>query len=90
MMFVGDKGKILAGFNIEDPRHPSRKEDARLSGPEAAVPARERDPLAGPNEFMAACRGLSLRRRISRHAGPISEAFNLAGGLAARRPADRV
>jgi hypothetical protein len=37
-----------------------------------------RDPLRGPTEFVAACRGGQPSSADFMHAGPISDAFNLA------------
>jgi hypothetical protein len=68
MMFVGDKGKILAGFTLEDPRIIQEKK-MRAAG---------KDPLRGVTEFVAACRGGQPSSADFRHTGPISEAFNLA------------
>ena len=78
MMFVGDKGKILAGFNIEDPRLIPEKKMRDYAGPKPPFQHVEKDPLAGPNEFIAACRGIKPSSADFSHAGPISEAFNLA------------
>jgi hypothetical protein len=78
MMFVGDKGKILAGFLIEDPRIIPEKKMREYQGPKPAFEAKTRDPLRGPTEFAAACRGVQPSPADFAHAGPISEAFNLA------------
>jgi hypothetical protein len=78
MMFVGDKGKILAGFLIEDPRIIPEKKMREYQGPKPAFEAKQRDPLHGPTEFVAACRGVQPSPADFAHAGPISEAFNLA------------
>jgi hypothetical protein len=78
MMFVGDKGKILAGFWIEDPRIIPEKKMRDYQGPKPAFEAKQRDPLHGPTEFVAACRGVQPSPADFSHAGPISEAFNLA------------
>jgi hypothetical protein len=78
MMFVGDKGKILTGFLIEDPRIIPEKKMREYQGPKPPFEAPPRDPLRGPNEFVAACRGGQRSSADFMHAGPISEAFNLA------------
>ena len=88
MMFVGDKGKILAGFLIEDPRIIPEKKMREYQGPKPAFEHKERDPLRGPTEFVAACRGVQPSPADFAHAGPISEAFNLAA--AALRAGRRV
>jgi hypothetical protein len=88
IMFVGDKGKILAGFLIEDPRIIPEKKMREYQGPKPAFEARQRDPLHGPTEFVAACRGVQPSPADFSHAGPISEAFNLAA--AALRAGRRV
>jgi hypothetical protein len=78
MMFVGDKGKILTGFLIEDPRIIPEKKMREYQGPKPAFQPAVRDPLRGPNEFVAACRGGQPSSADFSHAGAISEAFNLA------------
>jgi|HubBroStandDraft_1064217.scaffolds.fasta_scaffold23254_1 hypothetical protein len=78
MLFVGDKGKILAGFLIEDPRIVPEKKMREYGGPKPAFAANVKDPLRGPTEFVAACRGGQRSSADFLHAGPISEAFNLA------------
>jgi hypothetical protein len=75
MMFVGDKGKILTGFLLENPRILSESKMREYQGPK---PAAERDPLQGVTEWVAACRGGKPSSGEFLHAGPISEAFNLA------------
>jgi hypothetical protein len=78
MMFVGDKGKILAGFLVEDPRIIHEKRMREYQGPKPAFQPAPKDPLHGPTEFAAACRGIRPSSADFLHAGPISEAFNLA------------
>jgi len=77
MMFVGDKGKILAGFLIEDPRLIPEKKMREYQGPKPAFQPRPKDNMQGA-EFAAACRGGQRSSADFMHAGPISEAFNLA------------
>jgi hypothetical protein len=89
MMFVGDKGKILAGFRVENPRLiPER----RMSGYPAPEPPRrqQRQPgetSPGIRQWMAACKGDKTQSAGSfLNAWPISEAVNLyAVALRTRR-----
>lgn len=83
MMFVGDKGKILAGFRLESPRLIPQ---ARMKGIEAPpAPVRPRNdgseppPLSpGLTQWVAACRGDKQHSPGSfLHAGGLSEAVNL-------------
>ena len=79
MMFVGDKGKILAGFRVESPR---LIPEGRMQGkpaPEAPV-RRQREPgqvSAGIRQWIAACKGGQQSPGSFVNAGPISEAVNL-------------
>ena len=77
MMFVGDKGKILAGFRVESPRLiPSR----RMRGQQVAEPPARREPgeiSPGIRQWIAACRGGQQSPGSFLNAGPISEAVNL-------------
>ena len=82
-MFVGDKGKILAGFNVENPRLIPRARMKRHPPPPPA-PTRadggpETPPLSpGLTQWVAACRGDKQHSPGSfLNAGPISEAVNL-------------
>jgi hypothetical protein len=89
MMFVGDKGKILAGFYVDDPRLiPER----RMSGyPAPAAPRQQQrgpyQPSPGIKQWMAACRGAKEQSAGSfLNAWGISEAVNLyAAALRSRR-----
>ncbi len=88
MMFVGDKGKILAGFRVEGPRLiPER----RMSGypPPAAATRAPREPgqlSPGLRQWAAACKGGAQSPGSFLHAGGISEAVNLyAVALRTRR-----
>jgi hypothetical protein len=83
MMFAGDKGKILAGFNVESPRLIPQ---SRMKGIEAPPPppraqtgGPEPPPLSpGLTQWVAACRGDKQHSPGSfLNAGPISEAINL-------------
>jgi hypothetical protein len=78
MMFVGDKGKILAGFLIENPRIIPEKKMREYQGPKPAYQPPVRVPLGGINEFVTACRGGQRSSADFMYAGPISESFNLA------------
>jgi hypothetical protein len=78
MMFVGDKGKILAGFLIENPRIIPEKKMREYQGPKPPYQPPVRVPLGGINEFVAACRGGRRSSADFMYAGPISDAFNLA------------
>ena len=79
MMFVGDKGRILAGFRVEGPRLiPER----RMAGyPAPAAPARrQRDPgtpSPGIQQWIECCRGGKQSPGAFINAWPISEAVNL-------------
>ncbi len=79
MMFVGSRGKILAGFHVDDPRLiPARR---MYGGPvHAAQPARPAHPAeASPSmrQWMAATRGGPQSPGSFLNAWPISEAVNL-------------
>jgi hypothetical protein len=79
MMFVGDKGKILGGFRVEDPRLiPER----RMRGYRAPAPPPKRRPEKGDmspgmRQWLNACRGGKQSPGCFLNAGPISEAMNL-------------
>ena len=81
MMFVGDKGKILAGFHVENPRLIPQR---RMQGMVAPQPAARGQQGGGPRvspglrQWVAACRGAKQQSQGSfLNAGPISEAVNL-------------
>jgi hypothetical protein len=79
MMFVGDKGKILAGFHVEDPRLIPERRMRGYQVPEAP-PKRRREPgetSPGMRQWLAACRGGKQSPGCFLNAGPISEAMNL-------------
>ncbi len=81
MMFVGDKGKILAGFNIENPRLIPEKKMREYQGPAVKQerPEREEDQIPpGVIEWIEACKSGKPSTGDFSYAGPISEAFNLA------------
>jgi hypothetical protein len=77
MMFVGSKGKILAGFMLEDPQLiPERR--MRKYPP---APARQQEQQGGASpalrQWIAAVRGGAQPPSSFLNAGPISEAVNL-------------
>jgi len=82
MMFVGDKGKILAGFNVDVPHLIPEK---RMQGREAPpVRARRQQGQQGPpplsaglRQWIEACRGGAQSPGNFTNAWPISEAVNL-------------
>jgi len=83
MMFVGDKGKILAGFHVDGPRLiPERRMQGREGPP---PPARRgqgggqgQPPLSvGLRQWIEACHGGTQSRGNFLNAWPISEAVNL-------------
>ena len=78
MMFVGSKGKILAGFFLEEPH---LIPEGRMHKDAEPVPARPRDQEgaipAGMRQWIAAVRGRPQSPSSFLNAGPISEAVNL-------------
>jgi hypothetical protein len=86
MMFVGDKGKILSGFRVENPR---LIPDRRMGGPATVSATRTREPgqlSPGLRQWAAACKGGAQSPGSFLHAGGISEAVNLyAVALRTRR-----
>jgi hypothetical protein len=78
MMFVGSKGKILAGFFLEDPHLIPESRTNKDSV--APTPARQRDQEGVPpgmRQWIAAVRGGPQSPSSFLNAGPISEAVNL-------------
>jgi predicted dehydrogenase len=78
MMFVGDKGKILAGFRVENPRLIPERRMRGYNVPE--TPRRQREPgelAPGIRQWAAACKGGKQSPGSFLNAGPISEAVNL-------------
>ena len=79
MMFVGDKGKILAGFRVESPRLiPERRMQGRTA-PEPPQRESSDSPRlsAGLRQWVEACRGGAQSPGNFTNAWPISEAVNL-------------
>jgi hypothetical protein len=80
MMFVGDKGKILAGFHVDNPRLIPERRMAGKAAPEPRARRQQRDPGEVPQGlrlWMAACKGGPQSPGSFLNAGPISEAVNL-------------
>jgi hypothetical protein len=79
MMFTGDKGKILAGFRVENPRLiPERRMSSYSVPPAAGRAAREPGQLsAGLRQWTEACKGGAQSAGSFLTAGAISEAVNL-------------
>lgn len=81
MMFVGDKGKILAGFRVESPRLiPSSRMNGYTTPPPRQRRQREEPPQLSPGlrQWVEFARGNGTPSAGSfLNAGPISEAVNL-------------
>jgi hypothetical protein len=80
MMFVGDKGKILAGFHVDNPRLIPERRMRGYQAPEARPRRQQREPgqiSEGLRQWIAACRGGTQSPGSFLNAGPISEAANL-------------
>lgn len=80
MMFVGEKGKILAGFHVDNPRLIPEKKMAGYDVP--AAPARRGQREAGQvspglQAWISACKGGKQSPGSFLNAGPISEAVTL-------------
>ncbi len=72
MMFTGDKGKILAGFRVENPQLIPAK---RMEG--ITVQERKRDSVSGFQKFINAIKVGGQCPGSFREAGSITEAINL-------------
>jgi hypothetical protein len=89
VLFVGDKGKILAGFYMNDPRLIPEK---RMSGYTAETRPQPRQSQQGETSpgmraWIGACRGGTPSPGNFLNAGPITEAVNLyAAAYRAGRP----
>ena len=82
MMFVGDKGKILAGFRGEDPQIiPEQKMREFQAAEKPSGAARQAQAGQARREagalWVAACKGGQPTYGDFLLAGPISDAFNL-------------
>lgn len=75
MMFTGDKGAILAGFRVENPRLLSEKKPE--PSPEGRGPRSRGELSAGLTQWVAACKGGQQSSGSFLTAGGISEAVNL-------------
>jgi hypothetical protein len=74
MMFVGDKGKILAGFHVDNP---TLIPERRMKGIEVEIPSSITDKPTGFQLFMDACRNGKQCAGSFTEAMPITEAVNL-------------
>jgi len=74
MMFVGDKGKILAGFHVDNPR---LIPDSRMSGVETAPIVPTKDARTGFQLFLDACRSGKQCQGNFVDATALTEAVNL-------------
>ena len=85
MMFVGDKGRILAGFLIEDPFILTERglRERAAKPPERPARSERSEVPPGLLEFIAACRGTKPSSADFSHAAGIAETFNL-GAIALR------
>jgi Oxidoreductase family, C-terminal alpha/beta domain len=89
-LFVGDKGRIVSGFRLNDAQLIPAKKWAEFQGPKPPPPAPP-DAGRGPSgrtnrgvaDFVAACRGRSQTEASFLNAGPLSETINL-GAVALR------
>ena len=80
MMFVGDKGKILAGFRVENPQLMQRWKNPSAmvqTSPPQPVPRQPGQLSPGLRQWAAACKGGAQSEGSFLHAGGISEAVNL-------------
>jgi hypothetical protein len=80
MMFTGDKGKILAGFYVDDPRLIPASRMRDVPPPDAGSQPHQSQVGAvapGMRAWIGACRGGAQSPGSFLNAGPISEAVNL-------------
>src|SRR3974377_93319 len=79
MMFVGDKGKILAGFYVDNPRLIPERRMRPYNIPEQPPLRQQREQGLSPGlkAWAAACRGGKQPPGRYLNAWPISEAVNL-------------
>ncbi len=81
MMFVGDKGKILAGFRVDYPRLIPERRMSGYNIPEAPT-RRQRQPAEvspGIRQWIACCKGGKQSPGSFLNAAAITEAVNLYG-----------
>jgi hypothetical protein len=76
MMFVGDKGKILSGFQLENPEIIAGKSTGEKSKTEPPDNSPERYI---PKKFIESCLNKTQCAGSFRDAWPITEAVNLYG-----------
>jgi predicted dehydrogenase len=77
MMFVGDNGKILAGFHGDRPRLIPARRMREVGAPEPRPERRSGERHAGLREWVAAIRGGPQPGGSFPNAGPLTEAMNL-------------
>ncbi|HEY4154216.1 MAG TPA: Gfo/Idh/MocA family oxidoreductase [Puia sp.] len=77
MMFVGDKGKILAGFNVQDPRLLGPKGMEGTGNAKAGRPAQEEKMETSLQLFIDACKSGKQYPGSFAEADHIMEAINL-------------
>jgi hypothetical protein len=80
MMFVGDKGRILAGFHVDNPRLIPERRMKGYQTAEAPRRRQQREPgelSPGWKQWVAACRGGQQSPGSFLNAWPLSEAINL-------------
>lgn len=79
MMFVGDKGKVVAGFHGENPQFipPEAKAGASAASERSDAAFWARTMGAGDTAWVAACKGGPSTYGDFLLAGPISDAFTL-------------
>ncbi len=78
MMFVGDKGKILAGFQLQSPQLIPTRRMQGLPVPQTPVRERQAGEIARwMPEWVAACKGGTPSPGNFLNAWPITEAVNL-------------
>jgi hypothetical protein len=80
MMFVGDKGKILAGFHVDSPRLIPERRMRGMAAPPAPAPRQQGTGSTispGLRQWVEACKGGAQSPGNFLKAGPISEAVNL-------------
>lgn len=79
MMFVGDRGKILAGFRVEDPRIIPERRMRKFRAPQwhAPPPLKPGEVAPSMRQWIAAVKGGEPSPASFSHAGPITDAINL-------------
>lgn len=83
MMFVGDKGKILAGFTLEEPHIIPERKMRAYAGPQPPDPAQRDKRSAGVAAWVKACKGGEPSLGNFLEAEALSETINL-GAVALR------